>query len=122
MRAECYEKDLPLSKALAPEVMLAWGLNGEVLGPEHGGPVRLVVPGWFGTNSVKWVGEVRVEGGRGRGVFTTCFYNEPDPEGPEGSWRPVWGVQVNSMVVRPGVGEVVSAGEGVRVEGWAWGV
>lgn len=122
VRAECYEKDLPLSKALAPEVMLAWGLNGEPLGPEHGGPLRLVVPGWFGTNSVKWVKEVRVEGGRGRGVFTTCFYNEPDPEGPEGGWRPVWGVQVNSMVVRPGAGEVVSAvGEGVRVEGWAWG-
>ena len=119
VQSKSYQKDLPLAKALAPEVLLAWGMNGEPLSSEHGGPVRLVVPGWFGTNSVKWVEEIRVEGERAGGPFTTVFYNEPDPKG---GTRPVWGLQVNSMIVRPGPGEVVVRdGEGVEVRGWAWG-
>lgn len=120
MSADRYEKDLPLAKALQPEVLLAWEMNGAPLDREHGGPVRLVVPGWFGTNSVKWVCRISVKERRAEGPFTTTFYNEPDPAGPEGAVRPVWGVQVNSMMVRPAPGEVVRGGR-VVVEGWAWG-
>ncbi|KAH8755079.1 Oxidoreductase, molybdopterin-binding domain-containing protein [Diaporthe sp. PMI_573] len=50
-----YQKDLPLSKALGSEVLVALEMNGQPLGKERGGPVRLVVPGWFGTNSTKWL-------------------------------------------------------------------
>jgi len=116
VHADRYQKDLPLSKALQPEVLLAWEMNGEPLTREHGGPLRLVVPGWFGTNSVKWVSRIGVRERRAEGPFTTTFYNEPDMKG---GVRPVWRVQVNSMVVRPGPGEVVR-GERVGVEGWAW--
>lgn len=50
-----YEKALPLAKALHPDTMLAWGLNGEYLRHVHGGPLRLIVPGWSGNWSVKWL-------------------------------------------------------------------
>ena len=50
-----YQKDLPIEKATSPEVLLAYNMNGEPLRKERGGPVRLVVPGWFGTNSTKWI-------------------------------------------------------------------
>lgn len=116
VHADRYQKDLPLTKALQPEVLLAWEMNGEPLDREHGGPLRLVVPGWFGTNSVKWVSRISVREGRAEGPFTTTFYNEPDPKG---GVRSVWKVQVNSMVVRPAPGEVVRR-ERLVVEGWAW--
>lgn len=119
--ADRYQKDLPLSKAWGGEVLVAWAMNGEPLGRLRGGPVRLVVPGWFGTNAVKWLCKVDVREGRAPGVFTTRFYNQRDPEGG-GGWRPVWGVQPNSMVTRPVPEEVVRGGGGERVvvEGWAW--
>lgn len=52
---DCHQKDLPLEKAAAPEVLVVYAINGESLREGCGGPVRLVVPGWLGTNSMKWV-------------------------------------------------------------------
>lgn len=54
-----YVKSIPLTKAV-DDCILAYGMNGQSLPPEHGFPVRLIVPGWYGTNSVKWVEELRV--------------------------------------------------------------
>jgi DMSO/TMAO reductase YedYZ molybdopterin-dependent catalytic subunit len=50
-----YDKGLPLEKALHPDTILAWAMNGELLEHLHGAPVRLVVPGWSGNWSVKWL-------------------------------------------------------------------
>jgi sulfane dehydrogenase subunit SoxC len=50
-----YERSLPLEAALREEVLLAWGINGRPLPPQHGHPLRLVVPGWYGMASVKWL-------------------------------------------------------------------
>src|SRR4029453_13679456 len=50
-----YERSLPVAEAMRPEVMLAWGINGQPLPPQHGHPLRLVVPGWYGMTSVKWL-------------------------------------------------------------------
>jgi DMSO/TMAO reductase YedYZ molybdopterin-dependent catalytic subunit len=55
-----YDKGLPLEKALHPDTMLAWAQNGEVLEHLHGAPVRLLVPGWSGNWSVKWVQRIDV--------------------------------------------------------------
>jgi DMSO/TMAO reductase YedYZ molybdopterin-dependent catalytic subunit len=55
-----YDKGLPLEKALHPDTILAWAMNGELLEHLHGAPVRLVVPGWSGNWSVKWIRRLEV--------------------------------------------------------------
>jgi DMSO/TMAO reductase YedYZ molybdopterin-dependent catalytic subunit len=117
--ADRYQKDLPLSKALSDEVLIAYAINGQPLSKERGGPVRLVVPGWFGTNSTKWLSKISLQRDRATGPYTARFYNIPDPGGPEGAMKPVWKVDVNSMICRPAPG-IELRGPEVRVEGWAW--
>ena len=55
-----YDKGLPLEKALHPDTILAWAQNGEVLEHLHGAPIRLLVPGWSGNWSVKWMQHIEV--------------------------------------------------------------
>ncbi|EXK27687.1 hypothetical protein FOMG_15915 [Fusarium oxysporum f. sp. melonis 26406] len=115
-----YQKDLPLDKAQSPGVLIAYQMNGQALTKERGGPVRLVVPGWFGTNSTKWLCRLTLENRRAEGPYTTTFYNELDPADPKGIVkRPVWNVEVNSIIVRPEP-EAVIVGAKVVIEGWAW--
>ncbi len=52
-------RPLPVSKAM-DDVLLAYEMNGQPLPPDHGGPVRLVVPDWIGISSIKWVGDIEV--------------------------------------------------------------
>jgi sulfane dehydrogenase subunit SoxC len=55
-----YERSLPLAEALRDEVMLAYEMNGGPIPPQHGAPLRLVVPGWYGMTSVKWLERIIV--------------------------------------------------------------
>ncbi|KAG4433804.1 hypothetical protein IFR05_010718 [Cadophora sp. M221] len=119
VEADRYLKDLPLEKALMSEVLIADEMNGRPLSKERGGPVRLVVPGWFGTNSTKWLSKLSMQAGRAQGPYTTVFYNAIDPEDPEGGLKPVWEVQPNSMIVNPPPGTEIR-GDHISVEGWAW--
>ena len=70
-----YLKDLPLVRVLEGDVLLAWQMNGATLTAEHGFPVRVFVPGYFGTNAVKWLSRIHVASGRPTGLFTTQLYN-----------------------------------------------
>ena len=53
-------RPMPLAKAMADDTLLVYGMNGEDLPPDHGAPVRALVPGWVGVANVKWVGRVEV--------------------------------------------------------------
>lgn len=55
-----YDKGLPIQKALDPDTILAWAQNGQLLEHLHGAPVRLLVPGWSGNWSVKWLTTLEV--------------------------------------------------------------
>lgn len=55
-----YGVSIPMTKAMSGDVLLAWAMNGEPLTVEHGAPLRIVVPGYAGVRSAKWVGEIRV--------------------------------------------------------------
>ncbi|CDN51775.1 Sulfite oxidase [Neorhizobium galegae bv. orientalis] len=111
---EPYQKDLPVEKALSQEVLLALEINGQPLTPERGGPVRLVVPGWYGTNSVKWVGSITAANRRASGAYTTRFYNDPTPSGG----KPVWTVAPESVIVSPSPYDPVLADVPTRIWGW----
>jgi DMSO/TMAO reductase YedYZ molybdopterin-dependent catalytic subunit len=86
--ARWYVKDLPLARLGQGGVLLAYAVNGEPLMPEHGSPLRLVVPGFYGTNSVKWLWRLELAEARAGGPFTTELYNDPDHL--TGGTRPVW--------------------------------
>ena len=120
MSADRYKKDLPMDKALSPEVLVAYEMNSKPLSKNRGGPVRLVVPGWFGTNSTKWLSKLELQDKRAEGPFTTKFYNERNPpDDPTCECRPIWRVQPNSMIVTP-LPDAQLPGPIVEIEGWAW--
>lgn len=70
-----YVKDLPFAEVSRDDVMLALQMNGEDLDDARGGPVRLVVPGYYGTNSTKWLVALQLQAARSPGFFTTVIYN-----------------------------------------------
>jgi len=108
-----YLKDLPLD-VVRERGVLAYELNGEPLTAEHGAPVRLFVPGYFGTNNVKWLRSLTVADHRPEHLFTTTLYQRPVP----GTTRlePVRDLDVTSIVT-----DVRRDGAALRVAGWAWG-
>jgi DMSO/TMAO reductase YedYZ molybdopterin-dependent catalytic subunit len=53
-------RPLPIEKALAEDTLLVYAMNGQLLPPDHGFPIRLLVPGWVGISSIKWVGRIEV--------------------------------------------------------------
>jgi len=79
-----YGSSIPLSKAMSPEVLLAWRMNSEPLPRTHGGPVRVVVPGYIGARSVKWISDITVQSGPSENYFQSRDYRilpaDADPE------------------------------------------
>ena len=55
-----YARGLPVAEAMRPDVLLVWAVNGAPLPPQHGAPLRLLVPGWYGMAHVKWLTRVEV--------------------------------------------------------------
>lgn len=119
-----FVKDLPLSRLAAGGVLLAYELNGAPLPAEHGFPLRLVVPGYYGTNSVKWLWRLELAPARFDGLFTTRLYNDPvaadDVAAGQPSRRPVWAIAPDAVIVSPAPDSSLRAGEATEIEGWAW--
>jgi DMSO/TMAO reductase YedYZ molybdopterin-dependent catalytic subunit len=121
-----YRKDLTLERVDAGDALVAYELNGEPLPAEPGFPVRLVVPGWYGTNRGKWLYRLTLAERRADGPFTTTlttFYNDVLP-GADGDGtprtRPVWDVEPESVIVAPASEERLEAGRPVEIWGRAW--
>jgi len=68
-----YDKGLPIEKALHPDTILAWAQNGQLLQHLHGAPVRLLVPGWSGNWSVKWLTKLELTERSPAAGTTTSF-------------------------------------------------
>jgi sulfite oxidase len=112
---------IPLDKAMRPEVLLAWAMNGEPLSPVHGAPLRLVVPGYIGARSVKWLERVELRSEPWPGYFQHVVYRLVPAEGAPGPGvgMPLGLVALNSDVLSPRDGETVTAGP-VEVRGYAF--
>jgi len=114
---------IPRHKALAPEVLLAHTMNGEPLAAVHGAPVRVVVPGYIGARSVKWLERIVAQAEPGQGYFQALTYRllpaETDPETiAPGEGVALGAIAVNSDILTPEDGTTVGAGE-LRVAGYA---
>jgi sulfite oxidase len=119
--AQRFGGSIPLDKACRPEVLLAWAMNGEPLAPVHGAPLRVVVPGYIGARSVKWLERIEVRSTPWQGYFQDVAYRllpEDGAPGP-GSGMPLGLVALNADVLSPADGETVAAGP-VDVRGYAF--
>lgn len=106
-----YERSLPIADAMRDEVLLAYAMNGEDLPPEHGAPLRLIVPGWYGMASVKWLARLRLIERRFDGFFQTERYVVGD--------RPLREIAERALITSPRDGERIAARPFVA-RGYAW--
>jgi DMSO/TMAO reductase YedYZ molybdopterin-dependent catalytic subunit len=103
--------------------LIAYELNGEPLPAEHGYPARLFIPGYYGTNNVKWLTRITLADSRAPGHFTKQLYNDfvPDSHGRDtGRRAPVWAIAPESLIAAPAAKAALALGEACEVWGWAW--
>jgi DMSO/TMAO reductase YedYZ molybdopterin-dependent catalytic subunit len=96
-----YGRSLAPQLALSDDVMLVWGMNGQPLLPQHGFPLRMVVPGWYGMASVKWLDRIEVLDSPYQGhqqVGSYVYKESADDPGV-----PVTHIRVKSLMVPPGI-------------------
>jgi DMSO/TMAO reductase YedYZ molybdopterin-dependent catalytic subunit len=115
--ADRYRKDLPLTRVKHGGVLLAYEMNGAPLPVTHGFPLRLLIPGFYGTNSVKWLCRLQAMAERAPGTFTNELYNDP---APGGGTTPVWRAAPEALIVAPADHDKITAGHH-EVRGWCWG-
>ena len=122
-KREGYDKDvpfarsLPLEKALDPDTLLAYEFNGAALPANHGGPVRLLVPDWYGMASVKWVMSIAALEQPFMGHFQTERYVLEEPG--KAAKEPVGEMRVKSLITSPEQGDVLFQGPQI-ITGVAW--
>jgi DMSO/TMAO reductase YedYZ molybdopterin-dependent catalytic subunit len=107
-----FARSIPLQRALAVDVLLAWEMNGHPLPAKHGAPLRLVVPGSYAVASVKWLRRITVVEQPFAGPFQADEYQI--------NGAPLQGLPVNSLIVKPGDGSALPAGS-TELSGVAWG-
>ena len=118
-----FARSLGVEDAMRPEVLLAWAMNGAPLAPQHGAPLRLVVPGWYGMASVKWLTGIELLEQPFDGYQQRVGYHYRKRSGDAG--EPVRHARVKSLMLPPGIPDwytrhrLVESGV-VAVEGRAW--
>jgi len=118
-----YGSSITLEKALSPDVTLAYEMNDEPLTPEHGFPLRLIVPGYIGARSVKWLREITLQEHTSTNPYQARDYKTFPPEiTPKtvdwSSGRTLEDLILNSVITTPQEGETVAAGP-TRIQGYA---
>ena len=118
-----YARSLALSDATRDEVMLAYELNGAPMPPQHGFPLRLVVPGWYGMTNVKWLQRIDVVVAPFDGYQMTHAYRHCKDADDPGT--PVTRIMPRSLMVPPGFPDFMTRRRTVkmqpcRLEGRAW--
>ena len=96
-----YGRSLTLAEARRPEVMLAYAMNGQPLQAQHGSPLRLLVPGWYGMTSVKWLRSIEAVAEPFRGYQQAVAYHyQSDADDPG---EPVSRIRVRALMIPPGI-------------------
>lgn len=122
---DCSEGEIPFARSLPPDVALhpdtivALRMNGELLTAAHGRPARLIVPGWYGVASVKWLASAAFIDRTFDGYFQTVKYTVARDSSFGESREIVGAMQPKSEITRPGHAETLKPGRH-SVEGIAW--
>jgi DMSO/TMAO reductase YedYZ molybdopterin-dependent catalytic subunit len=114
-----FERSLNVSYARDSEALLAHAMNGEPLPLQHGFPLRLIVPGWYGVASVKWLTEIEVVRDAFTGFFQADRYVYKWAREGELVTEPVTLQRVRSLITEPRPGDLLEQGE-LAVRGVAW--
>jgi len=115
---------IPLDKARSHEVLLAWSMNGTPLTPEHGYPLRVVVPGFIGARSVKWVKTIELRDSESDNHFQQHAYKVMKTTEPptEKQWEQAPAIErppINAVVTTPESDATIASGA-TLVEGYAF--
>jgi DMSO/TMAO reductase YedYZ molybdopterin-dependent catalytic subunit len=114
-----FARSLPLAKALDRDTLLVTRMNGELLTPAHGAPVRLFVPGWYGVASVKWLRRVEAIDKTYHGYYQSKKYTVQRRVGGELKTVVLGPMAVKAELVRPEEGATLGVGTN-RIFGVAW--
>ncbi len=121
-----FQRSILLKKALDPNTLLAFEMNGETLPAQHGFPLRLVVPGWASDSWTKWVTSITLLDHEADGFFMKTAYRHPGKpvrpgeSVPPDQMFPVTSLGVKSVIGSPVDGAFVVSGKAVRIQGAAW--
>jgi len=109
-------RSIPIERALDPNTLVAYRMNGEALTLAHGAPLRLVVPGWAGDHWVKWLTKIAVQKEEAKGFYMQTGYRmpvervEPGAAVPPEKMRPATTFPVKSIIGAPADGARTSVG------------
>ena len=118
---EQFARSMTMADAMAPDNMLCYEMNGEPLPPEHGAPVRLIAPGWYGVANVKWLSRIQIIDHRYAGRFMARDY-VTFREHTDDAGTTVWTFEtVGTARLKSAPAKVVRNGTQHRVIGVAWG-
>ncbi len=123
-----YRRSLPVAAATGqdPEVLIAYAMNGSPLPPQHGFPLRLVVPGWYGMAHVKWLREITLVDAPFTGFQQTVAYRyRRSADDPDDPGEPVTRIAPRALMVPPGFPDFMTRARVVHpgpvpLEGRAW--
>jgi len=108
-----YQRSLPLAEALREDALLAYEMNGEPLPVQHGYPLRLVIPGWYGMAQVKWLERITVLGEAFDGFQNSVAYRVKAEAGQPG--EPVTRIRPRALMIPPGHPDFMSRARFVTV-------
>jgi sulfite oxidase len=121
-----FRRSIPVKKALDPNTLLAFEMNGEALPVKHGFPLRVISAGWASDSWVKWLTSIQVLDKEWDGFWMKNAYRKPDhPVAPMTAltpeqMKPVTSLQVKSVIASPRDNALVEFGKPVAIRGVAW--
>jgi DMSO/TMAO reductase YedYZ molybdopterin-dependent catalytic subunit len=114
-----FSRSVSLEKARR-DVLLAYRMNGNDLPPEHGFPVRAIVPGWYAMASIKWLQRIIVTDQPFAGYYQTLDYSYWKRRGDVAELSPLTELQIKAEIAKPAQSDKVPASSTVRIHGAAW--
>jgi DMSO/TMAO reductase YedYZ molybdopterin-dependent catalytic subunit len=115
-----YARSIPRTRAMQPDVLIAYQMNGEDLTPDHGFPLRAIVPGNYGMSSVKWLTSIVAATQPFQGYWQTTDYGYWDDSEGTPVRRPLSEMKLKSQIARPRVYERLEPNRPYTIFGAAW--